>query len=232
MRWAAWTGAGACTSGPAPGGRALLAWLLEEYADDGMWSGGIYNCRSVRGASAPSIHGEGRAVDGMIPATPGKPTALGLGVLNRLGAVGAQLGVQCVIYARRIYSLSSPEGRHYGGLAPHWDHLHIELDPAAASMLTLARCRELLGNQRTPVATTAPVTPITPGDQGDDAMFIQRTMPGGKTVLIEGQGKVKHLSGDHAASLVAAGVRARTVNNREFDLNCQTFGSPIRWNSK
>lgn len=159
MRWAApYQPAVRCTTGPTRGARALLAWLLETYAVRGMRSGGIYNCRPVRGGTMTSTHGEGRGIDGMIPATPGKATELGSEVLNRVGAVAEPLGVQTVIYARRIYSAQSPDGRPYAGVAPHWDHLHMELTRPAAADLTLARCRQLLDSGAA-LALTAPPPP-------------------------------------------------------------------------
>ncbi len=138
-------GAVRCTSGPEPGARALLAWLAESVEG---WSGGIFNCRSVRGASTKSIHGEGRAVDWMMVRGPdGKGTPEGWEVVRRLGAHGARLGIQCVIYDRRIFSASSPEGRPYNGVAPHYDHAHIELTRAAGNRMTLATFRAVLNEE-------------------------------------------------------------------------------------
>lgn len=144
MNWAPWTGATRCTGGPTPGARALLAFLLEEYGQAS--SLGIYNCRDVRGTSTTSTHGEGRAVDLKWPmSSAGRGTASGEAVVKRLGASGRRLGIQAIIYNRRIYSAVSPEGRAYRGAHPHYDHLHIELTPAAGRNLTLATLRSALG---------------------------------------------------------------------------------------
>ena len=148
MNWARWEGAVRCTGKVTPGARALLAWLLEGYSPPGR-SGGIYNCRTVVGGTSTSLHGEGRAVDFMLPVqSNGRPTAVGQRtgdeIVKRLGAHGRRLGVQCVIWDRRIHSASSPNGRPYTGVHPHYDHLHIELTWAAANNLTLATLRAVL----------------------------------------------------------------------------------------
>lgn len=67
-RMPAWQGANVCTDGPTPGARALLAYWLEAYRPPGS-SLGIFNCRTVRGGSTTSLHGEGRAVDLGVPVT-------------------------------------------------------------------------------------------------------------------------------------------------------------------
>ena len=144
MRWAPWEGATHCTGAPEPGAMALLAWIRENYT---VRSGGIYNCRTVVG-STTSTHGEGRAVDIMTPTYNGRPTAYALEagneIISRLGEFGPELQVQCVIFNRRIYSASSPNGREYTGTHPHYDHLHIELTRQAGNRLTLATCRFFL----------------------------------------------------------------------------------------
>lgn len=133
MRWAAWQGATRCTTGPAPGAIALRDWLLAEYPIG--WSGGIFNCRTVRGSQQPSIHGEGRAFDLMLPVINGRGNPVGHEIVERLGSDGVRLGIQCVIFDRQIWSSRSPQGRPYTGVHPHYDHLHIELTPAAGRTL-------------------------------------------------------------------------------------------------
>jgi hypothetical protein len=152
MNWASpWEAATRCTGDAEPGARALLAWLLENY-DDGF-SLGIYNCRSVRGASTKSTHGEGRGVDFGLPMINGRANPIGHGIVPRLGAQGARLGIQTVIWDRRIWSAASPNGRPYTGVAPHYDHLHIELTRAAAAQMTLATFRAVLGEEEDFMAT-------------------------------------------------------------------------------
>src|SRR5688572_28868667 len=48
----------ACTGAPEPGAKALMAWALATYGKQGLKNLGIYNCRTVRGGSTTSLHGE------------------------------------------------------------------------------------------------------------------------------------------------------------------------------
>lgn len=143
MNWAPWTGCTACSGGPQPGAVALLAWCREN-SPEGR-SMGIYNCRDVRGGTSMSIHACGRALDWGMPMLNGRGGQAGHALVRRFAMHGRRLGIQCVIYDRRIWTARSPEGRPYGGIAPHYDHLHIELTPASGRNLTLATLRAVLG---------------------------------------------------------------------------------------
>ena len=142
---APWQRCGDCSGGPTPGARALLAAWLE--FDPVAFSMGIYNCRRVRGSSSLSMHSCGRAVDLGVPVT-----AAGHAVMRRfLSAIGPHardLGVQFVIFDRRQWSSMRPAGgSYYGGVHPHRDHAHVELNRAASSGLTLATIRSRIGRQ-------------------------------------------------------------------------------------
>jgi len=146
VNFSSWQAATNCTSGPAPGALALLDWLLKAYRPPG-WSGGIYNCRTVRGGSTTSTHGEGRAVDLMLPVHPTtkRGTKTGHDIVKTLGANGRRLGIQCIIYDRMIWSDLTPGGRRYNGVHPHYDHLHIELTRNSGRLLTKATIESVLG---------------------------------------------------------------------------------------
>ncbi len=136
-------GAVRCTDGPTPGARALMAWFLGAHALHGGKNLGIFNCRTVRGGSTTSLHGEGRAADlGVNP----HGAAYGGDVAEQLRVHSAELGVQCVIWNRRIWSGAYPtEGfRPYAGTNPHLDHVHVELSWDAARTLTAARVEQIL----------------------------------------------------------------------------------------
>lgn len=136
----------ACTDGPAPGAREFMAWFLGAFADRGGTNLGIYNCRSVRGGSTTSLHGEGRATDfGINP----HGAQYGWDLARLLVACSGALGIQCVIWDRQIWSGSyADQGfRPYGGVNPHVDHLHVELSRASARTLTAARVHEVLAGQ-------------------------------------------------------------------------------------
>jgi hypothetical protein len=132
-----------CTGGPTPGAKALMAVYLGLYKQRGGTNLGIYNCRTVRGAFTTSLHGEGRACDfGINPH--GAPW--GTELAERLRVHSAELGIQCVIWNRRIWSGAYPDAgfRAYSGTNPHLDHIHVELTRAAANTLTEQRAHQIL----------------------------------------------------------------------------------------
>lgn len=168
MGWPEWTPAVRCTSGPQPGVMAFAAWCAEEYGDKGYYNLGIYNCRTVRGGRTTSMHGEGRALDAGFPV--GDPD--GDDLLKRIIRRPGRLGVQAVIYERRIYSALSPAGRYYGGVAPHYDHLHIEFTWEAAQNLTLATVRRVMSRKVFKPGSRD----LHLGKQGADVEWVQRSL--------------------------------------------------------
>ena len=124
-------GAGACTRGPAPGARGFASWYLAKYSDDGGVNSGIYNCRPIRGGQTPSIHGEGRAFDAGVRPYSAK---YGTQLANILRLHSKELGIQCIIWNRQIWSGNYTEFRPYKGVNAHVDHLHIELSWKSANM--------------------------------------------------------------------------------------------------
>lgn len=123
-------GAKSCTSGPQPGAWGQMDWYLHNYKDLGGVNSGIYNCRAVRGGRTTSLHGEGRASDnGVRPYSAEYGTKLANAIVNNSRA----LGVQCVIWNRKIWSSTYPDQwRNYTGVASHVDHLHVEFTWASA----------------------------------------------------------------------------------------------------
>lgn len=168
-----------CTDGPQDGAKALMAWALGAWADKGLRNLGIYNCRPIRGTTnTTSLHGEGRACDLGFPV--GDPDADVLCQL--LIDHSAELGVQCVIYERKIWSGARPdEGRRpYGGTNPHTDHLHVELSWQAARTLTAEAIEAVLGGA-TVVISAGEYEPKGPrllrkGDRGFDVGVWQREL--------------------------------------------------------
>ena len=124
-------GAKECLTGPQPGARALMAWWISRFGGNGAVNTGIFNCRVIAGTTNRSLHGEGRALDlGVRPHDAG----YGHEAASLLHANSGELGIQCIIWSRRIWSGSRPqEGfRPYSGRSPHLDHLHVELSWPAA----------------------------------------------------------------------------------------------------
>ncbi|GAB3459254.1 peptidoglycan-binding domain-containing protein [Actinophytocola sediminis] len=164
-----------CTGSPTPGAKALMSWFLGAYANQGGKSLGIYNCRTVAGSATTSLHGEGRAADLGVPI--GSTWAATLA--DRLRLSSAQLGVQCVIYNRRIWSGSYPHAgwRTYNGSNPHTDHLHVELSRSAASTLTATRVQQILSGGGQPAPGPNPGRPtLRRGAKGDAVREVQRIL--------------------------------------------------------
>lgn len=130
-----------------------MNWVLRRYDGRGAYNLGIYNCRPVRGGGTWSLHSEGRALDIGLPMAPdGTGTPFGHRLVNRLREAGDDLGIQCMIYDRRIWSAKSPGpgGRPYTGVSPHYNHIHVELGWHAARNLDLERIARALGDRSTP----------------------------------------------------------------------------------
>ena len=186
-----------CTGGPTPGAKALMGWFLGAYGHLGGKNLGIYNCRSVAGSSTTSLHGEGRACDfGINP----HGASWGTGLAELLRARSGELGIQCIIWNRQIWSAAYPEAgwRRYSGKSPHLDHIHLELSKHAAATLTSRRVQEVLLAPRNPprppaVAPAKAPPPPPPAPQRpreDNCMFIKtqpdKTKPGILTALLSG----------------------------------------------
>ncbi len=121
------------------------------------------NCRDVRGSTNNSVHGEGRAVD---VGFSGVANPAGTRLLNLLLPHVGALGIQMIIWNRRIYSARYPKGAPYTGLVPHTDHLHIELTWNSARNLTREYIRRVVGGV-TPKPTPAPAPAPTPAPAPD-----------------------------------------------------------------
>lgn len=175
MGFPRWEQATHCTDGPAPGALALAKWIMEEYGPRGAMNWGIYNCRTVRGGSTTSCHGEGRAFDSGFAV--GDPD--GDSLLRLLLRAPGRLGIQCLIYERRIYSAASPEGRPYTGVAPHWDHIHTELTRESARDLTYATVKRVMTNVIERSVRKPGSRDLREGDQGEDVAFVQKVVGAG-----------------------------------------------------
>lgn len=147
-KFAPWDAATRCTDGPGKGSTALMKVLLQRHPKGK--SLGIFNCRSVRGGSTTSKHGEGRALDVGFPMKNGRGSDAGYALVNELlkGETAVDLGIQAIIYDRKIWSAKDVNGRPYTGVAPHYDHVHIELTRSAAANLTEAKIKAVLGGTK------------------------------------------------------------------------------------
>lgn len=139
-KWPKYEKAVRCTGSIPPGAQSLMNWVLQDFKQ-GAYNLGIYNCRTVRGRSTKSLHSEGRAID---VGFSGVANPAGTRLLNKLLPHVGTLGIQQIIWNRRIYSSRYPNGARYTGDNPHTDHLHIELTRQAANLLNIGFIRKTL----------------------------------------------------------------------------------------
>ena len=159
-----YVGAKNCTGKVQPGVAAFKDAALAAVPES--WSDGILNCRSIRGSTkTTSLHGEGRAFDWGCKA--GAKWAQQ--AADYLVSMSKELGIQCVIYNRRIWSGAHPDSgwRAYHGVDAHTTHLHIEFSWAAARGLTEARAAHYLAPLEDDMATPRELW----GYQGADGKY-------------------------------------------------------------
>lgn len=179
MSFATFQGAGSRCSGRAqPGALALMSYIVNTRRD-GARNWGIYSCRRIAGTNRVSVHAEGRALDiGFSGVSNPAGTRLVNALIANNARLAGRLGIQVIIWNRRIYSRRSPQGRRYTGASPHTDHVHIELNWAAARGLTLATVRAAFGGVApSPPATNKPsgVRLVAAWSAGRNGRWINRT---------------------------------------------------------
>lgn len=146
MVWATYEYARGCTGAAKPGAVALMQWINKNYPKSKNW--GIYSCRMIPGSSSMSLHGEGRALDVGYAVVDGKGNPDGYRLFAHLKQHAVALGVQGIIWDRKI-STNKGDNRAYSGgpdlTTAHVNHLHIELTNAAARTLTSAKIAQIMG---------------------------------------------------------------------------------------
>lgn len=191
-----------------PGVVAFMAVVGELFGASNM---GIYNYRSVRGSSAPSVHGEGRAGDAGYRTIGGRANPHGYRLLEALLPNVRALGIQLIIWDRRIWSAKAPYGARYTGTVPHYDHLHIEFTWAAARNLTRDQVRSVLAGRSTPAqrppGAPAPTKPT--GPTAADLLVIQQLLQEDDDMIVICNGKgIAHLVNNKAVGLNVAQLAA------------------------
>jgi hypothetical protein len=195
MNFAPYQSAVGCTRyGPA-GPEAFMVYMEDRFPY--QTSMGICACRFT-GTGSWSHHAECRAYDQGIPTNPDGSARrdLGMPIIELVGAHGARLGIDHIIYDRTIWSAVGPDGRPYTGESPHRNHIHWGFTRASATNLTYGTLREVLegGDE---------LLPLRKGDKKEDVRLLQIR-------LNKAYGTGLSLDADYGASTVAA-VKAHIV---------------------
>lgn len=165
MPWATYEYARTCTGSAKPGAVALMSWINKNYPKSKNW--GIYSCRIIPGSSSMSLHGEGRALDVGYALVNGKANPDGYRLFAHLKRHAVELGIQGIIWDRKI-STNRGDDRPYSGgpdvTSAHVDHLHVELTNNAARSLTAAKIAQIMG---TPLADNGLYDPDADFGGGD-----------------------------------------------------------------
>lgn len=133
-------------SGHAQQGTVNLSRAMQDVF--GGTSDGIYACRPVRGGSRLSEHGEGRAYDHHWT-----DAHAGFAICNILIDHNDELGIEQVIWFRKIWSAQRPYWHDYDGQDPHTGHIHVGQNWSGARWLQYADAvRILRGSQVVPAS--------------------------------------------------------------------------------
>jgi hypothetical protein len=205
-------------SGNSQGARALQAWWTGAYGDRGAVNLGVCNCRRIAGTNTWSLHAECRAAD-MGTAANGNPPGggwpgWGWTVFDRMRLFSLELGVQLIIFDRKVWSCTQPDAgwRNYGGSNPHTGHGHVELIPNAARTLTAAHVQAIMGGTPPPPSPPPGGGGSTPSRGRDPMIGLKRGDRGqevtGLQVLIRDAGgdpgEIDGIYGNRTASALVA----------------------------
>lgn len=161
-----------CFGSDQPGTLALMRYMLDRYSY--IRDMGTYVCRDVAGTNTISQHACGRAGDLGIPTLSGGAPNLSLGnpVVQLLDQFAGELGIAELIYNRVIYDDGSPDGRLYGGVHPHYDHVHYTLNQSSASGLTYPFIVSVAG----PTGALTEEEVLQRGDSGQMVAELQKAL--------------------------------------------------------
>jgi hypothetical protein len=141
--WACSCGAHPSCSAGLPGTLAFATYLKNKYPQISSTGGLGSCCRQSTGGTGQylSVHSLGRAIDIMIPETaPGvADNARGDPIAAWLIQNAQAIGIQYIAWDQAQWSTSKSPGNRYGpytGSLSHTDHLHVELNLAAANKQT------------------------------------------------------------------------------------------------
>lgn len=127
-----------CTGKFTVGAQSLSDVVMDKYSPP-VTSVGGYACRQNTASNSISVHGVGRALDIMVDSTTPNGLATGDRIRNFMINNAKVLGVQRVIWNHHIWSADQDGWRDYSGPNPHTDHLHVEINEAAAKNASLGK---------------------------------------------------------------------------------------------
>lgn len=149
MNFAPYTPVSGCHE-DGPGAANLLYWLDIESAWKNLgYNLGVGNCRNVAGKVVRSQHSRWRAGDFGLPMVNGRANPIGHGIVAALGNQGRRLGLTEIIFDRRRYHEGAPNGEYYGGVSPHYDHIHFALSYNATVHLNVPTVRMVMSGLTT-----------------------------------------------------------------------------------
>jgi hypothetical protein len=225
-----------CSPAAKPGVVAFRDLVLRSYP--GTRSLGISRACTVGGRSE---HKEGRAFDwGVNVARPAEKAAADellrwLHATDRYGnrfANARRLGVQYVIWNRRIWSSYAPTWRAYGGPSPHTDHVHVSFNwPGANKQTSFWSGRVVDATAATvpsaPPAVTGPVPPRTPGEVAAPEVRNDQswTVPANRPRGVDSPGSVR---AGESYLLTVRGTWAPSRTTRA-DAKCWLAAGSRRW---
>ena len=191
------------------------------------------NCRPVRGGRTTSLHGEGRAVDlGIRPLRAKYGTALA----EALRKNSKELGIQCIIWNRKIWSGSYPHAgwRPYKGQADHYDHLHVELTWAAArrtESAMVARLNKYVGDVGKLKVSAKPAVKASKWRKVKYGDMLRRGVAG--PPVLEWQRTALGYTGKKADSYFGAGTESDTrAFQRKHGLSVDGIVGPKTWKAR
>lgn len=183
------------SGGIRPGAKVLQRAILGRYPD--AYDLGIYNPRDVCGNPWPgwrcsgSMHADGRAGDDGFP-TRGHPDGhpAGHALAAELVRLAEALGIQEVIWARRIWTAKVPRWRPYSGRSSHLDHVHWTITLAAAAALTAEKVARIFAG-----SIITPPDPLPPPEEDEmpeapDDVIDRYRWPTGEEVAVQRDGGV------------------------------------------
>ena len=126
-----------CSGHPQRGLMVLRQWCMDRW--DLIRDLGIYNCRPVRGGRSLSLHGEGRAWDAGLSAFDPDEKQQGDELFHWAIRNAGEVGIQEVIWDRKIWTAKAEAVHAYTGQSAHRDHVHIGMTWDGARLLTFDR---------------------------------------------------------------------------------------------